>query len=438
MYNSSLASLTTALSVHYCNLAKPVPTFPIHHVVSFVVWAVERITDTVRSRASNSGKPEQQLAAMLGASGCSTFTDPKFARYLDSADPISHMRSHFAIPTVHSMTKVVEPTDGLYHGESSAGSSQPSQEILAKLLKEELNRQLDASSKVAKTASPRSGRLSPSSHTPPVRQTSLPRTTETSAHQTILSSRPQRRRTDSTSSEDSVDVRTATQVRQELAAAVASEDDESTPATASGLNKAPARNGHMQPARSDQLSPEEQRSRVIRSAHRENIPIPNENELIVYLAGNSLGLQSRASADRMSREQSVWHDKAVTGWFNHTYKAPWTGAAERLAPMIGGLIGAKDSEVATMGTLTANLHMLLCAFYRPTDKRYKIMFEKKAFPSDHYAFASQAEMHSRDISDALVVVGPRDGEYTLRTEDILERIDKEGDQGNVHNPERLE
>lgn len=50
-----------------------------------------------------------------------------------------------------------------------------------------------------------------------------------------------------------------------------------------------------------------------------------------------------------------------------------------MAPVVGAL----QSEVAVMGTLTANLHLLMASFYRPTSEKYKIILEGKAFPSDH-------------------------------------------------------
>ena len=44
------------------------------------------------------------------------------------------------------------------------------------------------------------------------------------------------------------------------------------------------------------------------------------------------------------------------------------------------------TEVVIMNGLTANLHLGMVAFYRPTTNRHKILMESKAFPSDHVSF----------------------------------------------------
>jgi len=62
---------------------------------------------------------------------------------------------------------------------------------------------------------------------------------------------------------------------------------------------------------------------------------------------------------------------------------PWLDVDEDAAIKLAPLVGALPSEVAVMQTLTANLHILMCTFYKPTKERYKIIMESKAFPSDH-------------------------------------------------------
>ena len=91
------------------------------------------------------------------------------------------------------------------------------------------------------------------------------------------------------------------------------------------------------------------------------------------------------------------------------------------------IVGAHEKEIALMNALTINLHLLLLSFFKPTPKRHKILLEAKAFPSDHYAIESQIQLHGLDVEKSMRMVKPREGEETLRMEDILEVIEEEGD-----------
>ncbi|KAL8822818.1 MAG: hypothetical protein Q9191_006453 [Dirinaria sp. TL-2023a] len=150
------------------------------------------------------------------------------------------------------------------------------------------------------------------------------------------------------------------------------------------------------------------------------------NQLCIYLCGNSLGLQPRRTADRVHEHLSAWAKKGVTGHFaEHGSNLPPflhvdDVAAEKMAP----IVGAARSEVAVMESLTANIHLMMASFYRPTKDKYKVILEGKAFPSDHYAVDSQVRHHGFDPDDALVLIEPEDAEEaTISTSHILSTID---------------
>lgn len=58
---------------------------------------------------------------------------------------------------------------------------------------------------------------------------------------------------------------------------------------------------------------------------------------------------------------------------------------------------------------------------------WRALTTAQAFPSDRYAVKSHFQMHGINVEEALVEINPREGEHTLRTEDILARIEAEGD-----------
>jgi kynureninase len=142
-----------------------------------------------------------------------------------------------------------------------------------------------------------------------------------------------------------------------------------------------------------------------------------------YLCGHSLGLQPKAAAAVVQEELDSWAQHAVDGHFD--FARPWLPYHEALAPSLGRLVGAAPLEVAAMNTLTVNLHLMLASFYRPTAARRKILIEKRAFSSDRYAVAAQIRLHGFDPREALIEVGPRQGEDLIRMEDVCEHIERD-------------
>ncbi len=146
---------------------------------------------------------------------------------------------------------------------------------------------------------------------------------------------------------------------------------------------------------------------------------------VVYFTGNSLGLQPKTTQDLVLKELEDWATWGVEGHFHA--RNPWFSYQDILTEQIASILGAKSEEVVSMNSLTTNLHLLMVSFYRPTKSRYKILCEYDLFPSDLYALQSQASFHGFDPDDALIALEAREGEYSLRTEDIIQAIEKNKD-----------
>jgi kynureninase len=145
----------------------------------------------------------------------------------------------------------------------------------------------------------------------------------------------------------------------------------------------------------------------------------------LYCCGNSLGLQPQSTRQALLNELDQWAEHGVEGHFRG--ELPWMHYHKFLTEQAARLVGAQAHEVVVMNTLTVNLHLMMVSFYRPTATRFKIVMEAGAFPSDQYAVESQVRYHGFDPAAAIVEVAPRPGEETLRTDDILQVIEKEGD-----------
>ena len=154
------------------------------------------------------------------------------------------------------------------------------------------------------------------------------------------------------------------------------------------------------------------------------IPSGPDGHPVVYLCGNSLGLQPRAVHAAIHKHLDDWARLAVESHF-HGHD-PWKLYHKAFAEPLARLAGAKPVEVVAMNGLTVNLHLLMTSFYRPTGRRTKIVIEDTAFPSDSYAVASQARLHGFDPATTILRLKPRPGEHTLHTEDILATIREHG------------
>jgi kynureninase len=142
----------------------------------------------------------------------------------------------------------------------------------------------------------------------------------------------------------------------------------------------------------------------------------------IYFTGNSLGLQPKRTTEYLQQELEDWAKMGVEGHFNA--KNPWLSYHEIFPKRLSKIVGALPAEVVAMNQLTVNLHLLMVSFYRPTKRKYKIICEERAFPSDQYAFESQVKFHGFDPGKAIIEVAPREGEHVVRTEDILATIKK--------------
>src|SRR6516162_4839076 len=157
-----------------------------------------------------------------------------------------------------------------------------------------------------------------------------------------------------------------------------------------------------------------------------HLPLGKDGKPLIYFAGNSLGLMPKSARQVVEEELDNWAKLGVDA--HHAAGTPWYSYHEALREPVARLVGAKPVEVICMNSLTVNLHLMMATFYRPTKSRFKILMEEPAFPSDTYAIKTQIIHHGLDSKDTLVLARPRKSEFTIRTEDILDLIEKHADQ----------
>lgn len=177
------------------------------------------------------------------------------------------------------------------------------------------------------------------------------------------------------------------------------------------------------PAESDPVATTRDHARSLDEAdplaqQRERFAMPQREDgsPAIYLLGNSLGLMPHTARDAVERELVRWKTLGVHGWFEGS--PSWYTYQEPLREMAARVVGAQPDEVIMMNSLTVNLHLMLVSFYRPEGTRTRILMEDHAFPSDRYAVTSHVRTRGLDPSTTVLVARPREGERTVRTEDL--------------------
>lgn len=132
----------------------------------------------------------------------------------------------------------------------------------------------------------------------------------------------------------------------------------------------------------------------------------------IYLNGNSLGRQPRATAAAVEAVAQEWGRDLVGGWER------WIDLPGAVGDRIGQLIGAAPGQVVVSDSTTVNLYKLAVAALDASPDRRVIVGDKHDFPTVRYVLqgvAARAGGHVR-----LLETDPVDG---LGPADILDVID---------------
>ena len=147
-------------------------------------------------------------------------------------------------------------------------------------------------------------------------------------------------------------------------------------------------------------------------------PKDENGKEVIYLNGNSLGLQPKQASEYVQRELDQWAKFAVRGHF--TGEEAWLEKTQPLNRIMAKLVGAKESEVVLMNALSVNLHLMLNSFFEPKSDRARVLMEKNAFPSDQYAV--QSHLKKWKLEEDLIIDTP------TSTDEMLSILEERGEE----------
>jgi kynureninase len=164
------------------------------------------------------------------------------------------------------------------------------------------------------------------------------------------------------------------------------------------------------------------------SRYRERflLPVGADGAPVIYLAGQSLGLQPRTARAAIEMELEAWARRGVDAWFD--LDRPWFTLTGRLREPMARLVGGRPSEVAILNALTVNIHLLLASFFRPEGRRHRILADGPLFPSDRHALTSHLLQRGLDPERDLLIVDPPEGSSVVPTAALETAITEHADE----------
>ena len=132
---------------------------------------------------------------------------------------------------------------------------------------------------------------------------------------------------------------------------------------------------------------------------------------LIYVDGNSLGAQPKATATRLAAAVSQeWGEGLITSWL----AAEWSTAPQRVGDKIASIVGASQGEVIAADSTSVNIFKALAAAVSLQPGRSVILSESTNFPTDVYMMQGIAAFS-----------GGRLAPVTVAPEALVDRLDED-------------
>jgi len=124
-----------------------------------------------------------------------------------------------------------------------------------------------------------------------------------------------------------------------------------------------------------------------------------DEQRVIYLDGNSLGVQPKAAAARV---RQVVEDEWGLGLVRSWNTAGWITLSQRIGDKIARLVGAEPGEVVVADSTSVNLYKVLSAAIAiaraDAANRRQIVSERTNFPTDLYIADTVARSHGFEMA----------------------------------------